>query len=301
MKIGVTFPQADIGTDPGAIRAFAQAAEDLGFDHITVYDHLLGADPQAKVPGWHHFYDYTDQFHEPMVLFGFLAAVTQRIELSTGIIIVTQRQTVLVAKQAAEVDVLTGGRLRLGIGIGGNESEHEALGEDFHNRGKRCEEQIEVMRALWTQDVVTFEGRWHTIKGGGINPRPVQQPIPLWIGGHADAVLKRTARLADGWNTYLTPDENVEETIASLHRHARDAGRDPAEIGIEARVGLISTPVYKGRSYADLRSPEETAREVDRWRQLGATHVTLNTMDAGLKTADAHIEAIRRFQEALTR
>ena len=299
MKWGVTFPQFDIGTDPQAIRAFAQAAEDLGFDHLTIYDHLLGADPAAQVPGWFYFYDHRDPFHEPFVIFAFLAAVTRRIEFFTGILLLSARPAVLVAKQAAEIDLLSGGRLRLGIGIGQNEAEHEALGQDFRTRGRRCEEQIEVMRSLWTHELVDFQGRWHNIRGGGINPLPLQRPIPIWIGGHAEAALRRTARIADGWTTYLTADEKPEEVIAEIHRYAVEAGRDPAEIGIEARVCLDPTPIARGRKVDPVRTPEAAAEEARRWETLGATHVTFNSNDVGMKSADLHIDAIRRFREAL--
>ena len=300
MKIGVTFPQLEIGTDPAVIKTFAQTAEELGYDHITVYDHVLGADTSAhssKRVRW--AYDHTSQFHEPLVLYGFLAAVTHRIELNTAVLILGQRQTALVAKQAAEVDVLTGGRFRLGIGTGWNPVEYEALNEDFHTRGARCEEQIEVLRALWTQEVVTFEGRWHRITAAGLNPLPVQRPIPIWIGGFADIVLKRVARIGDGWYPMFPPDDNARAVLARLHQYARDAGRDPAEIGIEARVNMNWGAPTGGRRFADVRSPEACAAEAVRWGEVGGTHVTLNTMDADLATPDEHLNAMRRFKAAL--
>jgi len=299
MKWGVTFPQFDIGSDPQAITDFAQAAEELGFDHLTIYDHLLGADPKAEVPGWLYFYDYRDPFHEPFVIFAFLAAVTRRIEFFTGILLLSARPAVLVAKQAAEIDRLSGGRLRLGIGIGHNQAEHEALGQDFRTRGRRSEEQIEVMRALWTRELVDFDGDFHRIRGGGINPLPIQQPIPIWIGGHAEAALRRTARIADGWTTYLTAEEEPDRVIAKIHRYAAEAGRDPAEIGIEARVCLDPTPIARGRKVLPVRSPEAAAEEARRWQELGATHVTFNSNDVGMKSADLHVDAIRRFRVAL--
>jgi probable F420-dependent oxidoreductase len=189
MRLGTIFPQTEIGSDPVAVRDFVQAAEDLGYDHLIVFDHVLGADT-SHYTDWQGPYTKDDMFHEPMVLFGYLAAMTQKLELVTAVIILGQRSTALVAKQAAEVDVLSQGRLRLGIGTGWNPVEYEALNENFHDRGKRSEEQIEVMRALWTQDVVNFEGRWHTIRHAGINPLPVQQPIPVWLGGRAEAVVR---------------------------------------------------------------------------------------------------------------
>src|SRR6478752_3439105 len=184
MRIGVVFPQTELGGDVGAVRAYGQRVEELGFTHILAYDHVVGADPDVHT-GWGGPYDVHTTFHEPLVMFGFLAALTRSVELVTGVIILPQRQTALVAKQAAEVDLLSGGRLRLGIGTGWNAVEYEALNEDFHNRGARSEEQIAVLRALWTQPVVTFEGRWHHIDAAGINPLPVQRPIPIWLGGEA--------------------------------------------------------------------------------------------------------------------
>ena len=207
MQIGAIFPQTEIGQDPGVIREYAQAVEELGYGHLLAFDHVLGADTSTR-PDWRGPYTSKTMFHEPLVLYGYLAAITQRIELVTGIIILPQRQTALVAKQAAEVDVLSGGRLRLGVGIGWNDVEYEALGENFHNRGRRSEEQVELLRELWTKEAVTFEGRWHRVTAAGINPLPVQRPIPLWFGsGPTDAALQRIARLGDGWFPQFRPDD----------------------------------------------------------------------------------------------
>ena len=285
MQFGVVFPQPEIGTDPAVIRDYAQAAEDLGYSHVLVYDHVLGASSEHR-PNWTGPYDHRTQFHEPFVLFGYLAGVTTHIQLVTGIVILPQRQTALVAKQAAEVDVLSGGRLRLGVGIGWNDVEYEALGEDFHTRGRRVEEQIEVMRALWTQEVVSFHGRWHHITDAGINPLPIQRPIPLWMGGGAEPVLRRVARLADGWFPQIRPDERGRETLQRLFDYASEAGRDPASIGIEGRVGISNG------------GPDDWARTVEAWQQMGATHLGVNTMSAGLDSPAKHIDAIRSFKEA---
>ena len=286
MRYGVIFPQTEIGPDPGAVRAFAQAAEGLGYDHLVVYDHVLGADTSNR-PDWTGPYTNKSLFHEPFVLFGYLAGVTQRLELVTGILILGQRQTALVAKQAAEVDVLSGGRLRLGIGIGWNEMEYEALGENFHNRGKRSEEQVEVLRALWSQEVVTFEGRWHHIPAAGINPLPVQRPIPLWFGGgRTEAVVRRIARLADGWFPQRQPDQQGQEALEQLRQFAREAGRDPASIGIETRVKASD-------------GIETALGHVKEWQRMGATHLAINTMGAGFRSVDEHIGAIRAFKEGL--
>src|SRR5512137_2052178 len=198
MQIGLVFPQTEIGNDPAAIRDYAQTAEGLGFSHLLAYEHVLGANPQ-RPGGWSGPYTYQTPFHEVFVLFGYLAALTQRLELVSGILILPQRQTVLAAKQAASLDVLSGGRLRLGVGLGWNEVEYAALNENFHNRGRRIEEQVALLRRLWTEPLVTFNGEWHTIPDAGLNPLPVQQPIPVWFGGSAEAALERIARLADGW------------------------------------------------------------------------------------------------------
>jgi probable F420-dependent oxidoreductase len=285
MRIGVVFPQTEIGTDPAAIRDFAQAAEELGYQHMLAYDHVIGANPASR-PGWHPPYTYRDPFHEPFVLFGYLAGLTKKLELVTGVIILPQRQTVLVAKQAAALDVLSGGRLRLGVGIGWNPVEYEALGENFHNRGRRSEEQVEVLRMLWTQELVTFQGQWHKITDAGLNPLPIQRPIPIWFGGSDDRALRRLARLGDGWFPLLRPDDACRAAIDRIHSYAREAGRDPQSIGIEGR-----TSIAEGTA-------ETWVKDIADWRSLGATHMTVNTMKAGLKTPADHIEAIRRFKEA---
>ena len=229
MQLGVVFPQTEIGNDPAIVRDYAQAAEGLGYAHVLAFDHVLGGNEAThtlKGP-----YKHTDAFHEPFVLFGFLAALTERLEFVTGIVILPQRQTALVAKQAAALDVLSGGRLRLGIAVGWNHVEFEALGMNFGDRGRRIEEQVEVMRLLWTDELVTFEGRDHRITDAGLNPLPVQRPIPLWFGGHADAVLRRTARLGDGWFPLLAPDAEGAAEVEKFRSYVREAGRDPARGG----------------------------------------------------------------------
>ena len=239
MRLGAIFPQTEIGADPSAVKDFAQAAEDLGYEHILVFDHVLGAD-QTKRDGWDRPYNKDDMFHEPFVMFGYLGAITEKIEFTTGVLILGQRQTGLVAKQAAEVDVLTGGRLRLGIGIGWNEVEYEALGESFTNRGRRSEEQIELLRLLWTQESVDFDGRYHRVTNAGINPLPVQRPIPIWLGGGEDRVIRRIGKMADGWFPQFQPDSAGQEKISEMREHATKAGRDPKAIGIEGRVAYAT-------------------------------------------------------------
>ena len=289
MRVGVVFPQTEIGADPAAIRDFAQTAENLGYHHILAYDHVIGANPASR-PGWRPPYTHLDLFHEPFVLFGYLAGVTTSIQFTTGVIILPQRQTVLVAKQAAGLDVLSSGRLRLGVGIGWNPVEYEALGANFHDRGRRSEEQIEVMRKLWTQELVTFEGRWHKITDAGINPLPLQQPIPIWFGGSDDRALRRLARLGDGWFPLLGPDEKCREMIERIHGYAREAGRDSKTIGIEGRIVFA-------RDGENKNQQETWLKQIEAWRSLGATHLSLNTMKAGLATPQAHIAAIRRFHD----
>ena len=284
MQLGVVFPQTEIGSDPGAVREYAQAAEALGFEHLLVFDHVLGADASKRAE-WNRPYSHVDTFHEPFVLFGYLAGVTEKIQMTTGILILPQRQAALVAKQAAAVDVLTGGRLRLGIGVGWNDVEYEALGESFRNRGRRCEEQIELMRALWTQDIVNFEGRYHKVTHAGINPLPVQRPIPVWFGGGADRVVDRIGRLGDGWFPQFQPDSEGQERIGQMREAAQQAGRDPANIGVEARL-----------NYAD--GPDAWNRLAESWAECGATHISINTMRAGLPGPDAHIKAIEEFKQA---
>jgi probable F420-dependent oxidoreductase len=287
VKIGVVFPQTEIGRDPAVIRDYAQAVEAMGYTHILAFDSVVGANPD-RPGGWTSQYDYRHAFHEPFVLFGFLAGVTRSIELVTGVVILPQRQTALVAKQAAEVDVLSGGRLRLGIGVGWNPVEFEALGEHIENRGKRVEEQLEVMRLLWTRELVTYQGQWHRVPDAGIRPLPVQQPIPVWMGGEAEAVLRRAARLADGWITLQTfrPGPAAQQTIDRLHGLVREAGRDPAAFGIEGRVALAKVP------------PSEWTQEMAAWRAMrGITHVCVNTMGLGLPSPAEHVRTLERFKK----
>ncbi|MCH8108466.1 MAG: LLM class F420-dependent oxidoreductase, partial [Chloroflexi bacterium] len=241
MQVGVIFPQTEIEPDPSAVRDFAQAAEDLGYSHIFIADHVLGADPSfhPERPAF-ATYNHKAVVHEAFTLMGFLAGVTSRVGLTTGILILPQRQTALVAKQAAEVDILSGGRLRLGIGVGWNDVEYEALGEDFGNRGRRSAEQIAVMRALWTQEVVDFHGRWHNITHAGINPLPVQRPIPIWLGGGEERVIQRIGKMADGWFPQFQPDSAGQEKLAQMREYATKAGRDPKDIGIEGRISYAA-------------------------------------------------------------
>ena len=284
MKIGVVLPQTEIGNDPAAIKAYAEEVETMDFTHALAFDHVLGVNPE-RPGGWTGPYTYRHAFHEPFVLFGFLAAVTRRLELVTGIIILPQRQAALVAKQAAEVDVLSGGRLRLGVAIGWNPVEYEVLGEEFKTRGARIEEQIAVMRALWTKELVTFEGKQHRIPDAGINPLPVQRPIPIWMGGDSEIVQKRAARVADGWMPHFRPGAAAQSTVDRLHEMIRAAGRGPNAFGIEGRIALSQIP------------ESEWVKEMDAWRAMrGITHLCVNTMNMGLAKPADHVALLRRFR-----
>lgn len=286
MRLGAIFPQTEIGNDPTVIRDYAQAVEAMGYQHILAYDHVLGASAVSH-PGWTGPYTSETPFHEPFVLFGYLAAVTRRVELVTGVLILPQRQTALVAKQASVVDVLSGGRLRLGVGVGWNAVEYQALNEAFGNRGARIEEQVALLRALWSETAISFSGRWHTVEDAGINPLPAQRQIPIWIGGTADVVLRRVARIGDGWFPQMIPDHHARVLMEQLRGYIGGAGRLESAVGIEARLTLSRTPESGWQQYA-----------AD-WQALGATHMGVNTMGLGFSTLDEHLDALRRVREAL--
>lgn len=285
MQIGVVFPQTEMGADPADVRTYGQRVEQLGYGHILSYEHVVGADPAVHV-GWAGPYSVASTFHEIFVVYGFLAAVTS-IELTTGIVILPQRQTVLVAKQAAEVDILSGGRLRLGVGLGWNQVEYEALGKNFHDRGQRLEEQIDLMRRLWTEPSVTFAGKYETVTGAGLAPLPVQRPIPIWIGANVPAALRRAGRLADGWFPQMQPGPELAASKAIVDAAAAEAGRDPKSVGMEARL-----------SWAD-GGLDAIVEGVEAWEAAGATHVSIGTMDAGLGGIDGHLDALAAAASAL--
>jgi probable F420-dependent oxidoreductase len=283
VKLGVVFPQTEIGPDPGAVRDYVQTVEGLGYDYLMIYDHVLGANPD-RPGGWRGPYTHENLFHEVLVVFGYMAAITERLELATGVLILPQRQTALVAKQTAEVDVLSGGRLRLGVGIGWNEVEYVALNEDFHNRGRRIEEQVKLLRELWTKPLVKFEGDHHTIPDAGILPMPVQRPIPIWFGGGADAVLRRLARLGDGWMPNSMPYEKLRASLENLHDYLEQAGRKPKQFGVDVRISISKTP------------QTEWVAEANRLRKLGVTHLCIDTMRNGFTSLDQHLDVLRRFK-----
>ncbi|HVB52090.1 MAG TPA: LLM class F420-dependent oxidoreductase [Acidimicrobiales bacterium] len=285
MQIGVVFPQTEIGSDVGALRAYALGVEELGYAHLLAYDHVLGADPRVH-QGWEGPYDVSTSFHEPFVLYGFLAALTS-LELVTGIIILPQRQTALVAKQAAEVDLLTGGHFRLGVGLGWNPVEYEALGQDFTTRGKRVVEQVELLRLLWTEETVTYHGTYEHVTGAGLAPRPVQRPIPIWFGAQSPAAYRRVGRVADGWFPQVPPGPKLDEAWAIVKEAAIEAGRDPAAIGME------------GRASWSAGAADTLAATAAQWNDAGASHLSINTMGADLTTVDDHLAALESAAEAL--
>lgn len=285
MKIGVVFPQTEFGNDPRAIRDYAQTVEGLGYSHIIAYDHVVGANPN-RPGGWHGPYTCDTPFHEPFALFSYMAAITRTIEFAPGVIILPQRQTVLVAKQAAALDVLSGGRLRLGVGIGWNALEYTSLNEDFHNRGKRMEEQVEVMRLLWTKPLVTYQGRWHTLPDVGINPLPVQQPIPVWFGGGAEKALRRMAQLGDGWMTNTRVPAEATPALDIINATLAEAGRSRAQFGVEARL-----------HYADGNAVWQSA--LREWLALDVTWFSINTMGCGFTSPAQHLAAVQTFARAV--
>ncbi len=285
MQIGVIYPQTELPTDADTVRAYVRTVEELGYRHFEIYDHVLGADPAVHT-GWKGPYDVDTTFHEPLVFYGFLAAITQ-LELVTGIIIAPQRQTALLAKQAAEVDILSEGRFRLGIGAGWNPVEYEGLAQDFSTRGRRMEEQIGLLRRLWTERSVTHEGTFDRIVGAGLNPLPIPRPIPIWLGGLSPAAYRRMGRLADGWFPRVEPGPDLDEARSIIATAAAEAGRDPTAIGMDARI-------RQGAGGTD-----DLVRDAQRWRDAGATHMSVDTMGSGLPGLDGHLEALVKASEAL--
>lgn len=285
-QLGAFFPTRDMPADPVAIRDWAQAAEAIGFDFLEVSDHVLGADRTA-IPGFEGPYDVDDSFHETFVTLSYIAAVTERVGLASGVLILPQRQTALVAKQAAQVDIVSGGRLRLGIGVGWNPVEYEALGQEWRVRGRRQAEQIELMNRLWTERTVTFEGAFDRVQHAGINPLPIQRPIPIWFGGGVDAVLQRAAQYGQGWIPLGNPGERTESQLERLHGYLRAAGRDPGTFGIEAWIR------------SSIGEPDAWQDAAERWQALGATHVTFYTSGQGVGAVEQHIKAMQQFHDTV--
>jgi probable F420-dependent oxidoreductase len=284
MNIGAIYPQIEFSHDPSAIREYVQTAEALGYKYIMAYDHVVGVNPD-RPGGWKGTYDYQDPFMEPFLLFSYMTAFTTRLGFATGVIILPQRETVLVAKQAATLDVLCGGRLRLGVATGWNEPEYVAQGKDFHTRGKRIAEQVEVMRLLWSNKLVTFDGEDHHLPDVGINPLPIQRPIPIWMGGYDDRALKRIARLADGWIS-SRPAESASPMVEKLLGMVEEAGRSRSDFGIEGRINFVSD------------NPETWNTDRAAWESMGATYLSINTMGAGFDTPQKHMDGLRKVAEA---
>jgi probable F420-dependent oxidoreductase len=285
-QYGAIFPQTEIGSDVGLIREWVQTAEDLGYDYIELYDHVLGADPERDFP-WNG--PYTDQhpFHEVMVTIGYMAALTTRIHFLTGILILPQRNTVVAAKQAAQLDVLSGGRLRVGVGVGWNHVEMEGIGYTFENRGQRVNEQIEVLQALWTDPIVKFDGKFHHIDRAGLNPMPAQQPIPIWFGGESAPMVRRMAKYGAGWVGHVRdPRKEGKQFVETLRTEIAKAGRDPAAFGFDIPIKMTQSAQETWKPY------------IDGWNGLGATHFAVHTMNGGL-TPRQHIEALKDFRQFL--
>jgi probable F420-dependent oxidoreductase len=284
MRIGAVFPQTRFGGDPVAVRDFAQAAEDLGYTHLLAYDHVVGAVHEGREPELWGPYTDLDPFHEPLVLFGYIAAITTRIELGTAVLILPQRQTTLVAKQAAEIDLLSGGRFRLGVGLGWNYVEYEALNEDFSNRGARCSEQVELLRRLWAEPLLDYQGKWHRIDRASILPRPSRQ-IPIWFGGFKEPALRRAARLGDGF-IFSGKRTLLIEGAERLREHLADAGREADPFGIEAFV-----------EYG--RGPDGWLHDIELFERAGFTHVAMRSIGADLPSPQAHIDALAEYAAAV--
>lgn len=285
MELGAVIPHHEIGTDPGAIKAYAQGAEELGVSHLLIYDHVVGVD-RNRPGGFEGPYDSDTAFHEPFVLFGFLAACTSTVDLVTAIVILPQRQTVLAAKQAAEVAVLSNNRLKLGIGVGWNTVEYDALNEEFANRGRRQEEQVDLMRRLWSEDVFSYDGEFHRFEHASILPRP-SQPIPVLFGGSAPALIERCARLGDGWLPLGSPNEKAAERLAEMRRIRTTAGRSWEGFTIYAQAQYAGGTTERWRVHAE------------RWRDLGATHLAIATHNAGPTDVDGHLARIAEYQVAV--
>ena len=286
LELGVVYPQIELRGDPDAVRAIGAAVEDLGFDHLAAYDHVLGAVHADREPPLQGPYDEDDPFHDPFVLFAYLAGRTERLRFTTAVIILPQRQTALVARQAADVAILSGDRLRLGVGVGWNWVEYDALGQDFSTRGRRADEQIALLRRLWSEPVVDFHGRFDAVERAGLVPRPAR-PIPVWVGGFGEAAFQRCARLGDGF-LFGGSTDRVYDGLARLRELVGTAGRANDEVGAESMVFT-------------RKGPADAAAKLERWAEAGGTHGSIVTMGLGLDSADAHIDYVGQVVAALGR
>jgi len=288
-KLGVMFANTSMGLDFDDIRRLVVGLEDGGFDSFSSNDHVIGADPDRSDGVTMNTVDTA--VHEPVVLLSMLAAVTHRIELATAILISPQRQTVLLAKQAAQIDLLSKGRLRLGLGVGRNWIEYESLGQDFKTRGKRMEEQVEVLRLLWSQELVTYEGRFHNLDRVGINPRSPRGVIPIWMGSYfksvSEVVLERIGRVADGWLPQFSP-EVLAPVLERVHGYARDAGRDPSELGIECGIRAKRSD-----------DPDDWVRLAIEYKRLGATQLKVMPALRPGTPVDEQLDLAMRWYEAV--
>lgn len=290
-RVGAVFPQLEMPADSTAIRAYTQALEEIGFDHMVIYDHVVGADLKNR-PGWNKPYSVTSPFQEPLVLMAYLAGLTRRLEFMPGVLVLPQRQTTLVAKQAACIDIFSEGRIRLAVGTGWNEMEYESLGMDFASRGDRLNEQIGFLRQLWTIDSFSFEGKYHKLTEGGLFPPPRQRPIPIWAGGNSLPAMRRAARLSDGWLPVL-PAHKAAAEIAHFREMVAAAGRNPDQIGIE-------NIVFAGRTMGEpVKSVTQVVSALGTWREAGAAGVSIDTMGADLGGLDQHIAFLRAIREQL--
>lgn len=287
MQVGVVYPQTELEPDPLVIRDYAQGVEALGYRHILAYDHVLGANPE-RPGGWRGPYTSEHAFMEPFSLFSYLAGVTETLGFVTGILILPQRQTALVAKQAATLDRLCLGRLRLGVGVGWNPVEYTALDQDFSNRGARSEEQVVLLKKLWTEPLITFDGRWHDIPDAGINPMPIQQPIPIWFGGHADIVLKRMARIGDGWLPNYQSVEDAQPALDRLTDYLAHEGRSIERFGLEPRPRLMDGGI------------DNVLSRAAEWQAAGASHLSINTMGCEFTRLEDHLKALTEISKALS-
>ena len=290
-RIGVSFPQVEIGKDRLVIRDFAQAIEGMGFSHLTAYDHVVGADRSVR-PDWQGLYDIEDMFHEPLILFAYLAGLTRKLEFMSALIPLPQRQAVLFAKQAATLANLSGDRLKLGVGLGWNDVEYQALGVDFHQRAPIFEEQIALLRKLWAEHSVTFSGRFHHVPAAGINPLPERRSIPVYIGAIAQAAVRRAARIGDGWLSVVGHEE-AGEAVRSFRALVAEFGRDPDSVAVEADVHL-------GASIGGpIRTVKEGIAMAQAWRDAGSDGVAFDTMKMGFTSIDQHLALLRELAGGL--